>query len=627
MKKILFLFLLSTQLFAQHNIIPAPVSYESKPDIFMFDGRVGIDVLSEDAEVKRIAQVFVSSMSTQTMKLELKKIANPSQTEKAIYFELNKTPDNSIGNEGYVLEVTPTSIKFSANKPAGLFYAIQTFRQLLPPQAESKEFSMPIYPISCCKIVDYPRFGWRGLMLDVSRHFFTKDEVKQYIDLMSRYKFNTLHWHLTDDEGWRLEIISLPKLTEVGAWRVPRYGKFGDREQPKAGEKATYGGFYTQEDVKEVIKYATERNITIIPEIDVPGHSMAALAAYPELSCKKEPKFVSPGMKFAEWFGNGQFKMLIENTLNPSDEKVYEFLDKVFGEVAMLFPAKYIHVGGDECYHGYWEADKGCQALMKKNNLKDTHALQSYFMKRVEKIVSSKGKKMIGWDEILDGGLADGAAVMSWRGMKGGIEAAKQGHEVVMTPTTYCYIDYTQGDPSIETPIYADLSLKKAYEFEPVPDGVDAKFILGGQANLWTEQIATLRHANYMTYPRAFATIESVWSPKEKKNWSNFTTRVENHFARFDAAELSISKAIYDPIVTTKKEGDKLICTISSDLGGVDFYYTIDNSFPDKFTPKYTAPIEIPTGDVVLRVVAYQNGRQIGRPLAIPREQLVKRAK
>jgi len=294
--------------------------------------------------------------------------------------------------------------------------------------------------------------------------------------------------------------------------------------------------------------------------------------------------------------------------------------------IGKLFPGQYIHVGGDECYHGYWEKDANCQALMERENLKDAKELQSYFIKRVEKIISSKGKKMIGWDEILDGGLADGAAVMSWRGIEGGIKAAKMGHEVVMSPNTYAYFDYTQGDHSVEVPVYANLSLKKAYEFEPVPEGVDPKYILGGQANLWTEKVPTIQHAFYMTYPRAFATIESVWSPSQNKNWENFSFRVENHFKRFDTAEKPISKAVYDPIVKTKMNGEKMICTLSSELSNVDMYYTIDGSFPAKYSIKYTGPFEIPSGEITFRVVAYRNGVQIGRMLTISKELLKKRA-
>ena len=633
MKKILFLLLTSLTTLAQNNIIPAPVSYEVSTtggmSMFMLDSRTSIDVTDNNPDAKKIAENFLSSLGFMGgQKPIFKKVEKPTTQDKAIIFTINKTPNNQLGNEGYTLEVTGETIKMTANKPAGLFYAIQTLRQMMPPQTENREFSMGMFPIMGCKITDYPRFGWRGLMLDVSRHFFTKEEVKNYIDLMSRYKLNTLHWHLSDDNGWRIEIKSLPKLTEIGAWRVVRNGGFGNRDDVKEGEPATYGGFYTQEDVKEIVAYANERNVTIVPEIDVPGHSMAVLAAYPELSTKKDLKrYVNPGTNFADWFPNGTFKMKIENTLNPSDEKVYEFLDKVFTEIAPLFPNKYIHMGGDECYHGYWEEDAGCQAFMKKNNLKDVHELQSYFVKRVEKIINKKGKVMIGWDEILEGGLAPNATVMSWRGMKGGIEAAKQKHDVVMSPTTFAYLDYMQGDPSIEKPIYASLSLKKTYSFEPVPDSTDAKYILGGQGNLWTEQVQNYRHALYMTYPRAFAIAEATWSPKEKKDWDGFIARTESRFQRFDVANLKISKAVYDAIVTTKKDGEKLICEMSNDLKGVDIFYTTDDSFPDKFSPKYTSPIEIPVGPVTLKVITYRNGQPLGRMLSIPRVDLEKRVK
>jgi hexosaminidase len=630
MKSIILLLLCSTAALAQ-AIIPAPVSYQGGQAMFMFTANTKVVLLNPNPEVEQIAQLLASTFSTQYQKMEVLKTATLPPNERVISLELNKTPDKVLGNEGYVLEVLENQIKMTANKPAGLFYAMQSLRQMLPPMVENKEMGLPYAPIMGCKITDYPRFGWRGLMLDVSRHFFSKDEVKQYIDMMARYKFNILHWHLTDDNGWRIEIKSLPKLTEVGAWRVERAGHYGERPDPKPDEKATYGGFYTQEDIKEVVKYAAERQIAIVPEIDVPGHSMAALAAYPELSCRKETKYVNPGTKFSEWYGNGTFKMLIENTLNPADEKVYEFLDKVFGEVAKLFPHRYIHIGGDESYHGYWEEDKGCQELMKKKNLKNGHELQSYFMKRLEKIILSKGKKMMGWDEILEGGLAPEAAVMSWRGMKGGIEAAKQGHEVVMTPTQFCYLDYTQGDRSVEFPIYSSLSLRKTYEFEPLPMSdsvkIDNRLILGGQGNLWTEQIPTLRHAFYMTYPRAFAIAERLWSENNRTDWNDFTARVENHFQRFDSGKISISKAIYDPVVKVYKNGDKLMCELKSEIEGTEIFYTMNDTFPDNFSTKYTQAFEVPVGDVTLKVINYRSDRPIGRELTIKRDELLRRAK
>lgn len=618
----------SSVIFAQHNIIPTPVKYENTSGMFMLDNQTAIRVNTKDESVTKMAQGFVDFLSKAGTTVELLKNATDKVPSKVISLNLANTPIAEIGTEGYTLEVNDKEITINANKPAGIFYGLQTFRQLLPANFESVDYPMGIGMIMGCKITDYPRFGWRGLMFDDSRHFFGVDAVKSYIDKMAQYKFNVFHWHLTDDEGWRIEIKSLPKLTEVGAWRVERNGKFGEnRPYPKEGEKATYGGFYTQEQIKEVIKYAADRNIRIIPEIDIPGHSMAALAAYPELSTLKQPKFVNPGSKFAEWYGDGKFEMLIENTLNPADEAVYTFVDKVMTEVAALFPSEYIHMGGDECYHGFWEKDLSVQKSMQKNKIKDTHELQSYFVKRVEKIINSKGKKMIGWDEILEGGLADGAAVMSWRGMKGGIEAAKMGHRVVMSPTTFAYLDYTQGDKSVENPIYADLSLRKAYSFEPLPEGVDPKFILGGQGNLWTEVIPNIQFANYMTYPRAFAISESVWSPKESKNFENFISRTEQHFTRFDASKTNISKAIYDPIVTVTKDGEKLMVTLQSEISNAEIFYTIDNTYPVNYGTKYTNTFEVPEGELSLRTQLYRNGQPVGRLLQISREQLLQRIK
>lgn len=611
--------LLATGLQAQNDIIPTPVSYSSARGSFVLKKNTVVYLQNSNPEINQIVKLYFNSFSKKGIAISAK---TPVAKTNCITITLNKTFDKSIGNEGYTLEVDPKIITIKANTTKGIFYALQTFDQLLPLEELAKENSA----ILSCLIKDYPRFTWRGLMLDVSRHFFTPNEVKEYIDLMSKYKFNVFHWHLTDDEGWRVEIKALAKLTEVGAWRVERFGHFGEREAAKPGEETTYGGFYTQDQIKDIVEYAADRQISILPEVDVPGHSMALLAAYPDLSTKKEPKMVNPGARFADWHDDGTFTMNVENSLNPSDEKVYDTLDIIFGEIAGLFPGQYIHVGGDECYHGYWEKDANCQALMKRENLKDVKELQSYFIKRVEKIIASKGKKMIGWDEILDGGLADGASVMSWRGLEGGIKAAKLGHEVVMTPSSFAYIDYAQGDHSVEVPVYSDLYLKKAYEFEPVSEGVDPKYILGGQANLWTENIPTLQQAFYMTFPRAFATIESLWSPAENKNWDNFAFRVEKQFKRFDSYDKSICKAVYDPIIKTKIVGEKLQCTLSSELANVDIYYTIDGTFPGKYSPKYYNSFVIPEGDVTFRTVAFRNGKQIGRTLTISRQMLKDRA-
>ncbi len=602
------------------ELIPQPVAIQSMAGTYLLakTATIGYD----KAEGKATADMLAQRLSTATG-FGLK--AQSAKTS-AIQLNLNEVANAPLGKEGYTLEVTPKGVVIAANQPAGLFYGMQTLLQLLPKEIESKTTVKANWTIPAVKITDYPRFGWRGIMLDVSRHFFTKADVKTYIDEIARLKYNTFHWHLTDDEGWRIEIKSLPKLTTVGACRVPREGHFGEREAPRPGEAATDCGFYTQDDIREVVQYAQERNVTIVPEIDIPGHSMAAIAAYPELSCKKEPARVSPGAGFADWYGNGTFKMNVENALNPSDEKVYEFLDKVFTEVALLFPNQYIHVGGDECYKGYWKENAGCQELMKKLGIRHVEDLQGYFMGRVEKILQNKGKKLLGWDEILEGGISPGATVMSWRGIKGGIEAAQMGHEVVMSPTTFAYLDYNQGDQSIDPPIYSGLRVSKSYSYEPVPDGVDAKYILGGQGNLWTEQVATLRYAQYMTYPRAWALSEVYWSPKIAKNWDNFAQRMESHFERADIAEINYSKAVYDAIVETSTKNGKLTLEMGSELSGIDIYYTLDDAMPDRYSPKYSTPVELPDGPITLRVITYRGGKPIGHLITLKRAQLEQRA-
>jgi hexosaminidase len=478
-------------------------------------------------------------------------------------------------------------------------------------------------------VKDSPRFGWRGLMFDVSRHFFTKAEVKQFIDDMVRYKYNLLHLHLTDDEGWRIEIKGLPKLTEVGAWNVKKVGYFGTFSPPTSDEPTNFGGFYTQDDIKEIVQYAKERFVDILPEIDVPGHSLAAIVSYPELSCTPgaDKYRVRSGEEIMDWSHGQPPIALVDNTLCPANEKVYEFLDKVMTQVAQLFPFEYIHVGGDECPKNYWEKSDAIKNLMQHEGLKNMEEVQSYFEKRLEKIVESKGKKFMGWDEILEGGLAPSAAVMSWRGMKGGIEAAKMKHEVVMSPTTYTYIDYMQGDQIVEPRIYASLRLNKAYEFEPVPEGVDPQYIKGGQANLWTEQVYNMRHQQYMTWPRGFAIAEALWSAKEKRNWNHFFGKVEKHFERFDIADKKYAPSVYDPGFTVSKTSDgQLKIELDKEVDALDIYYSFDNSFPDRFYPKYTSALVPPKDAVMLKVITYKDKKPVGRMIAMPIAELKMRA-
>ena len=427
--------------------------------------------------------------------------------------------DASLGAEGYELVVEKNLAVIRAPAPAGLFYGAQTLLQLLPPEIFSpgvvKNFD---WQIPCVKITDAPRFGWRGLMLDVSRHFFTKTEVKQLLEVMAVHKLNTFHWHLVDDNGWRIEIKKYPKLTSVGAWRGGVGFGLATNSTTAYGKDGRYGGFYTQKDIREVVAYAQKLHITIVPEIEMPGHSLAALSAYPQFGS-----------------GDGPFVVPLKGGINPgiyspAKAETFQFLDDVLTEVAGLFPSKYIHIGGDEVPKGPWKNDVACQALMKREGLKNEEELQSWFIRRIEKLVNAKGKTLIGWSEILQGGLAQNAAVMDWIG--GGREAASQGHDVVMSPTKYCYLDFYQSTNRAAEPraIGGFLPLEKVYVFEPLPADLAPEFqkhILGAQGNIWTEYIPNLKQVEYMAFPRLSALAEVTWSPAAARNFGDFQLRLK----------------------------------------------------------------------------------------------------
>jgi len=601
------------------SLIPEPVSQQLNPGHFTLPATILIEAPGQ-SELTRTLEDLKNRLSMPTgYTVSITREANPAATIRLI---LNKTADPALGAEGYTLTTTPTTVTIHANQPAGIFYGIQTLYQLLPKEIESRELVKAVaWSAPCITITDYPRFGWRGLMFDVARHFFTKQEVKAFIDEMVRYKFNLLHLHLTDDEGWRIEIKSLPKLTQVGAWSVRRVGTFGTFDPPAADEPKDYGGFYTQDDIRELVQYAKDRFVNILPEVDIPGHSLAAIASYPELSCTAGAGNyrVRSGEKIMNWYKGG-FSALVDNTLCPANEKVYPFLDKVFTEIAALFPFGYIHVGGDECAKNFWEQSDAVKQLMQKEGLKTMEEVQSYFEKRVEKIVESKGKKVIGWDEILEGGLAPNAAVMSWRGVAGGIAAARLKHLVVMSPTTFVYLDYMQGDAAIEPPVYATLRLNTVYSYEPVPDSVDPKYIIGGQANLWDEQVYNVRHRQYMVWPRSLAVAEDFWSQKDKKDWNNFEQRVEGQFGRLDIEQVKYARSMFDAIITTKKDVtayDSITVDLSTEVQGLDIYYSFDNSNPDNFYPKYTSTLSIPKEAAWLKVITYRDGKPIGRQINV----------
>jgi hexosaminidase len=606
------------------SVIPEPVS--SVAGIGSFTPPIDITIItSKNDEVKNIAGQLAKKIKIAFGNNVVIKEGNVA-TSKSFFLSL--TSEKLTPKEGYRLKVTDKGVHLTASDPAGIFWGVQTLYQLMPRQIFSKkQVSLRGWNIPSVTIEDHPRFGWRGLLLDVSRHFFTVEQVKEFIDEMVMFKYNLLHFHLTDDQGWRLEIKSFPKLTEVGAWRAPRAGIWSKVVEPTPDEPRTYGGFYTQEEIKTLIIYAKERYVTILPEIDVPGHSLAAIASYPELTCKTDSITTIPGSLLQITPSNGPPHPSVNNILCPANEKVYEFLDKVFTEVAQLFPFEYIHMGGDECNKGHWGKSEMCKQLMQKEGLKDVFELQSYFVKRVEKILRSKGKKLIGWDEIMQGGLANSASVMSWRGMNSGIAAAKAKHHVVMSPDEYTYVDLCQGDPIAEPPSYAFLRLNKAYQFDPLPPGIDSTYILGGQCNLWTEQVNSMRQAQYMLWPRALATAESIWSPKEKKNWADFVRRVEIQFRRFDIAEIKYSRSLYDPIFTTKRNSNgQLEIQLSTEVEGLTIHFTFDEEFPDNFYPAYSNPLSIPKVASNLTVVTYRGKEQMGKIIKMPVAELKSRA-
>lgn len=593
------------------GIIPLPSTYELKPGTFYITGQSSIGIDKSDPEMTALANYFNEEISDATG------FSLPVNNSGTIIFQLGEHKE--LGEEGYQLSISADQLILSAYKHHGIFNGIQSVLQLLPPEIKSKTVQADAtWSINCIEVTDKPQFAWRGLMLDVSRHFFTKQEVKKFIDQMAEYKYNVFHWHLTDDQGWRLEVKSLPRLTAIGAWRAPRVGNWWEREPQLPTDSLSYGGYYTTEDIREIVEYAQQRYVTIVPEIDIPGHSMAALSAYPEISCTGGPFHVNVG---------NTFYTKIENFLCAGNEQTFEVLDSVFAEVARLFPSPYIHIGGDECYKGFWEKCPKCKMRMQKEHLKNLEELQSYFVKRVAAMVQKRGKQVIGWDEILEGGLAPEAIVMSWRGMKGGIEAAKQGHSVIMTPTDHCYLDFYQGDPTVEPNTYSMLRLQDCYKYQLIPDSVDASLIMGGQGNLWTESVPHYRQVEYMIWPRALAISETLWTDARLRNWKFFVNRVEQQFERFDRSGVNYARSIYDPIIYPHWDKERqLKIAMKTEIEGLSLFYTFDNTIPDIYSNMYTDTLSIPKNASMLRVAAYKGQEQAGRLIDITIDALKKRA-
>ncbi|MCS5659773.1 MAG: beta-N-acetylhexosaminidase [Dehalococcoidia bacterium] len=497
------------------GLIPLPQKVEVLHGYYQFSDETTYSINSSAPEIDYVVAYFLDHFN-QRYGINVRKTENNAAVRLIISDEFENP-------EGYHLETSPSGVSIAASDPSGLFYGVITLIQLLD-EGEKKGLSSSV---SSVNIVDSPRYIWRGMHLDVGRHFFPVQFIKRYIDLIAMHKMNKFHWHLTEDQGWRIEIKKYPKLTEIGGWRPETLvGHYTD--DPRKFDGVRYGGFYTQQEIKEVVEYAKRRFITVVPEIEMPGHSVAALAAYPELSCTGGP------------FAVEKMWGVHEDVYCAGKEETFEFLIDVLTEVVELFPSTYVHIGGDECPKVRWEEHDLDQKRIEEEGLKDEHELQSYFIKRIERFLLSKNKRLIGWDEILEGGLAPEATVMSWRGVKGGIEAANSGHDVVMTPTSHCYFDYYQSENKEAEPIAIGgfLSLEKVYEFEPMPPDLDpqkAHHILGGQGNVWTEYISSEEYAEYMMLPRMCAMAEVLWTPEKTRSFEKFVHRLKTvHFKRLD---------------------------------------------------------------------------------------------
>ncbi|MGX5689137.1 beta-N-acetylhexosaminidase [Arcticibacter tournemirensis] len=535
---LIVLFICCYSAIAQINIIPKPTKVTVPPAEGSLLMNEKTQIVVKSPALQNSAD-FLNDYLIQFYGFPLKS-RDVKGTGGTVYLSLNKSGGDA---GGYTLRVGKSGIQIEGNDPTGVFYGVQSLIQLLPSEKTSG-LKIPYVSIS-----DSPRFSYRGMHLDVARHFFPVSFVKKYIDYLALHKMNYFHWHLTDDQGWRIEIKKYPKLTQVGGYRNGTViGHF-----PGTGnDNRRYGGYYTQEEVKDVVRYASKRYITVVPEIEMPGHASAAIAAYPELSCFPEESTKFPPKTV--WSGDTTAKQVqqtwgvFEDVFAPT-EKTFSFLQDVIDEVIPLFPSKYIHIGGDECPKDNWKRSAFCQQLMKEKGLKDEHELQSYFIQRMEKYINGKGKTIIGWDEILEGGLAPNAIVMSWRGEEGGIAAAKQQHQVIMTPGSHVYFDHSQVKPDDSLTIGGYTTVRKVYSYEPVPKELNetqGKYVMGAQANVWTEYIKYPTKVQYQIFPRISALSEVLWSPKQSRDWTDFEPRLREQIKRYD-----LWRVHYGPVVDT----------------------------------------------------------------------------
>ncbi|HQB27963.1 MAG TPA: family 20 glycosylhydrolase [Paludibacter sp.] len=581
------------------SVIPKPHSVVIQSGEFQFNANTLI-VLHDHSEAYQKIATALSDRFIKSAGFSLKIKSSPDTvyTRNAIIFK-NKA---GMVDEAYQLEVNTDCITVFSSSPKGAFYALQTIYQLLPPQIFGQKQKNVKWSVPCVKIDDKPQFSYRGMHLDVCLHFFTVDEIKRYLDLMAMHKLNVFHWHLTEDQGWRIEIKKYPRLTEFGSIRKETV--IGTH---KSGfyDGTPYGGFYTQEEIKEIVNYAADRFITIIPEIEMPGHALAAIACYPHLSCGLEEKY-----EVATRWG------IFPQVFCPKAE-TFEFLEDVLTEVMELFPSKYIHIGGDECPKSSWKKCRHCQNLIKILGLKDEFELQSFFIQRIEKFINEKGRQIIGWDEILQGGLAPNATVMSWLGEEGGIKAAQQHHDVIMCPHTKYYLDYYQADPNKELLAMGHLvTLQEVYDYSPVPEVLSDEekvYIKGIQGCVWTEYMPNFKRVEYMAYPRACAISETAWTQEKNKNWKDFTSRLEKHFERLDQMGVNYCKTFNDVQIFTHKDGPySNIVTMKVDAPDAIIHYTIDGTTPGIHSPVYSQPFVI-NKSVLIKAIAFKKNKQIGK--------------
>jgi hexosaminidase len=561
------------------HVIPVPMQVIEGKGVFTIQKGTRI-LVDETNGTLEMADLFAEKIRLSTgLVLERKSYNAAFPSNNTIVFT-TLGADVSLGKEGYTINISETNINVSAVSANGFFYGLQTLFQLLPADIEKQSLVAKTFTLPAVTIKDKPRFAYRGMHLDVGRHMFPVEFIKKYIDLMAMYKMNTFHWHLTDDQGWRIEIKKYPKLTGIGSTRKgTQIGKTSE------SDSIPYGGFYTQDQVREIVAYAASKYITVIPEIEMPGHSIAALTAYPRLSCTGGPFEVR-----TKWG-------VADDILCAGNDSVFTFVLDVLTEIMDIFPSAYIHIGGDEAPKVRWETCAKCQARIKNEGLKNEAELQSYFIKRIEKFLVSKNRRLIGWDEILEGGLAPEATVMAWRGIQAAIDAAAEGHDAIMTPVDYCYFDYYQGDQATKNEANGGpLTLKTVYSYNPVPPVLtdeQAVHIIGVQGNVWTEYIKTPDYAEYMAFPRAIALAEVAWSQQYRRNWDDFRARLDKQFPRLDILGVKYSPGSFNVDINTQRDKDLNLVVLSSEITGMEIRYTIDGNDPSINSVLYSKPFNL----------------------------------